>query len=210
VGHLELDQTALRGETEAADNVITGIVLAAGTSSRFGATKQILQHRGKPLVQHAVDAAAGAGLEEIVVVLGHDADRVRAALSLPANACAIVNPRYGLGQSTSLAAGLEAAHPGSQAAVVLLADQPGVAAEHVRRLVDAFRPGRSRIVRLRFRDGPGPSLLSREVWDPARALEGDTGARTLIDAHPDWVEEVAIAEDAPLDVDTPEDADALG
>ena len=58
--------------------MITGIVLAAGTSSRFGRTKQLLELAGKTLVQHAVDAAATAGLDEVVVVLGHDAARVGA------------------------------------------------------------------------------------------------------------------------------------
>jgi molybdenum cofactor cytidylyltransferase len=183
--------------------VITGIVLAAGTSSRFGRTKQLLEIDGKPLVQHAVDAASAAGLDEIVVVLGHEAERVEAALRLPSNARTVVNPRYERGQSTSLAAGLEAADPTSDGAVVLLADQPGVTAEHVRALIHGFRARRPRIVRLSFRDGPGPALLSRETWPEAMRLEGDTGARALMARHPEWVDEIAVDEDAPLDLDTP-------
>jgi molybdenum cofactor cytidylyltransferase len=190
--------------------VIAAIILAAGTSSRFGATKQLLRYRGKPLVQHAVDAAREAGLDRIVVVLGHDADRIEGALSLPENAGVVFNPRYELGLSTSLAAGLDAADPASEAAVVLLADQPGITAAHLRALADTFLAGRARIVRLRFRSGIGPSLLSREIWDEARRTAGDIGARALASAHPDWVEEVAVDEDAPPDVDTPGDVDALG
>src|SRR6266508_4112580 len=146
--------------------VITGIVLAAGTSSRFGRTKQLLELEGKPLVQYAVDAAAAAGLDEVVVVVGHDA-----------------------------------AGPESEAAVVLLADQPGITSEHLRALVDAFEAGRPLMVRLRFRDGPGPALLSREVWDEARKLAGDTGAREFITAHPGWVKDVVVDSDAPPDLD---------
>jgi len=189
--------------------VITGIVLAAGTSSRFGQTKQVLELEGKALVQHAIDAAADAGLDEIIVVLGHDAERVGASLQLLARARTVLNPRYEDGQSTSLAAGLHAADSASEAAVVLLADQPGIAAGHIRALVDAFEARRPRIVRLRFRDGPGPALLSREVWDEARAFTGDTGGREIIAAHREWVEEVAVDGDVPVDVDRPSDLDRL-
>jgi len=189
--------------------VITAIVLAAGTSSRFGRTKQLVELEGKPLVQHVVDAAAAAGLDEVVVVLGHDEGLVRARVRLPAGARIVLNLDYELGQSTSLKAGLDAADPASEAAVVLLADQPGIMASHIRALVDAFDARRSRIVRLRFNDGPGPSLLSREAWDEARTLTGDTGAREIIAAHPGWVQEVAIDDDTPPDVDRQSDLDRL-
>jgi len=189
--------------------VITGIVLAAGTSSRFGRTKQLIELEGKPLVQHAVDAATAAGLDEVVVVLGHDAERVGGSLLLPANGRTVLNPTYEAGQSTSLIAGLNAAGPESDAAVVLLADQPGITPQHLRALVDTFEAGRPSIVRLRFRDGPGPALLSREVWGEARRLAGDTGAREIIAAHPGWVKEIVVESDAPVDVDRPPDLDRL-
>jgi molybdenum cofactor cytidylyltransferase len=189
--------------------VITAIVLAAGTASRFGRTKQLVVVDGKPLVQHAVDASSCAGLAEVVVVLGHDADRVRAALSLPANARTVLNGAYRRGLSTSLIAGLDAADPTSEAAVILPADQPGVTASHVRALVRGFEASRRRIVRLQYRDGPGPSLLSREVWPEARALAGDTGAREIAATHPEWVSEVPIDEDVPTDLDEPGDLDRL-
>jgi molybdenum cofactor cytidylyltransferase len=189
--------------------VITGIVLAAGTSSRFGRTKQLLELEGKPLVQHVVDAAAAAGLDEVVVVLGHDAERVGASLLLPASGRTVLNPSYEGGQSTSLIAGLDSTSPESEAAIVLLADQPGITPEHLRALVDAFEAGRPLVARLRFRDGPGPALLSREVWDEARTLAGDTGAREIIAAHPGWVMDVVVDSDAPADVDRPADLDRL-
>lgn len=183
--------------------MISGIVLAAGTSSRFGRTKQLIEIEGKPLVQHAVDAAAG--LDEVIVVVGHDAERVRVALTLPANARVTVNAGYEEGQASSLKAGLAAADTASEAAVVLLADQPGITAAHVGALTDAYGDSRARIVRLRFRNGPGPALLARQVWNDIDALTGDAGARTLIAAHPGWVEEIAVDADAPPDLDTLED-----
>jgi molybdenum cofactor cytidylyltransferase len=181
--------------------VISALVLAAGGGSRFGRTKQIEVLRGKPLVQHAVDAATAAGVDEVVVVLGHDAPRVRDALELPERGRYVINDRYAEGQATSLAVGLRALDEASDAVVVLLADQPGIEQRHVTALVEAFRRGEPEIVRIRFRDAPGPSLFARSVWDEASALGGDTGARALFDARPERVRWVAFDEKAPVDVD---------
>jgi molybdenum cofactor cytidylyltransferase len=190
--------------------MISGVILAAGTGSRFGGTKQLLHLGGKPLVQHVVDASVAAELDEIVVVLGHDAERVREGIRLPRNARTVDNRDYDDGLATSLATGLRAAARDSEAAVVLLADQPGVTSATIDSLVRAFVARRRPIVRAVFRDGPGPALLSREVWGEAMRLSGDAGARTLIASHPDWVEEIEIEADAPPDVDTREDAARLG
>jgi molybdenum cofactor cytidylyltransferase len=185
--------------------VIGVVVLAAGTGTRFGGTKQVVELRGKPLAQHAVDAAVAAGVDELVVVLGHDAERVRSALRLPAFGRFVENPAYASGMASSLAAGLRALEDAREAAIVLPADQPGITAQHLRSLVEAFAARRSPIVRLRFRSGPGPALLAREVWDEASTLEGDTGARDLMDRRPDLVEEVDASGDAPADVDVHDD-----
>lgn len=187
--------------------MISAIVLAAGEGRRFGGTKQLERLRGKPLVQHAIDAAAAGGVEEIVVVVGHDAARVRDAAELPAGARVVVNDRFAEGQSTSLAAGVRALDPSSDAAIVLLADQPGIEARHVRTLIEAFDDAarEPEILRIRFRDGPGPTLLARSVWNEVTSLTGDTGARALFDAHPGRVRWVTIEEDAPRDVDRPDD-----
>ena len=181
--------------------MISALVLAAGEGTRFGGTKQLEVVRGKPLVQHAVDAATEAGVDEVVVVLGHDAPLIRDTLEMPAGSRYVINERYAGGQSTSLAAGLRALDPSSEAAVVLLADQPGIRPRHVGALMSAFRDGEPEVVRIRFRDGPGPALLARSVWAEAAELEGDTGARALFDARPDRVRWVAFDEDAPVDVD---------
>jgi molybdenum cofactor cytidylyltransferase len=78
----------------------------------------------------------------------------------------------------------------------------------VRALVDAFSVARARVVRIAYTDGPGPALLSREIYADAGHLHGDVGARELIASHPDWVEEVPIPFAAPRDVDRPEDLPA--
>ena len=183
--------------------MISGIVLAAGTGSRFGGTKQLADLDGRPLVLHAVTALRDGGVDEIVVVTGHDADAVEAVL--PAEVRAVRNASFRDGQSTSLAAAIHALDERSEAAVVLMADQPGVLGTDVRALVEAFRATRARIARLRFADGPGPSLLSREIYADAGHLHGDAGARVLMASHPEWVEEVAIDRPMPRDVDAPDD-----
>ena len=86
-----------------------------------------------------------------------------------------------------------------------MADQPGVGADVVRALVTRFLQTRKQIVRAAFRDGPGPALLSREIYAEAGHLHGDVGARLLMASHPEWVEEVAIDADVPRDIDTRED-----
>jgi molybdenum cofactor cytidylyltransferase len=185
--------------------VISGIILAAGAGHRFGATKQVVLFRGRPLAQHAVDALASAGIDELVVVTGHDAERVEAALALPPQGRFVRNADHPTGQSSSLAAGLHDLAADSEGAVVLLADQPGVTDAEVRALVDAFQLSRSRIVRIAYTDGPGPALLSREVYAEAGHLHGDVGARAIMASHPDWVEEVVVPFPAPADIDRPED-----
>ncbi len=182
--------------------MIAAVVLAAGEATRFGATKQLERYRGKPLVQRAVDAARGAGIEDVVVVVGHDAERVAAAVT---DARTVLNERYAEGQSTSLVAGIDAVGADADAVVVLLADQPGITAEHVRALIDATTVRAEPIVRLVFVDGRGPTLLRPAIWEEVRALTGDVGARTLAERRPDLVFEAPIAEPAPRDVDTPED-----
>ena len=79
--------------------MISGVILAAGMGSRFGGTKQLLHLGGKPLVQHVVDASVAAGLDEIVVVLGHDAERVREGIRLPRIARTVDNRDYDDGLS---------------------------------------------------------------------------------------------------------------
>jgi molybdenum cofactor cytidylyltransferase len=185
--------------------VISGVVLAAGTGSRFGGTKQIAVVEGKPLAQHAIDALVDAGVDEIIVVTGHDAIAVASALRLPQHGRIEWNKAYRDGQATSLAAALHVLDDDSEAAVILMADQPGVTADVIRSVLSRFRATRKQVVRAMYEDGPGPSLLSREIYAEAGHLHGDVGARILIASHPEWVEEVQIDGPAPRDVDTPED-----
>jgi len=141
----------------------------------------------------------------LLVVTGHDADAVEQAMTLPDGGRFVRNPAFRDGQATSLAAVFHEVDDDSEATVVLMADQPGITADDVRALIERFRATRKQIVRLRFTDGPGPALLSREIYAEAGHLHGDVGARVLIASHPEWVVEVDVDRAAPRDIDTPDD-----
>jgi molybdenum cofactor cytidylyltransferase len=188
---------------------VAGVVLAAGTSSRLGAPKQLLELEGKPLLQHVVDVIAASGLDETVIVLGHAAEEVADRISLPPRARVVVNADYARGMASSLAAGVDAVDPDSDAAVVVLGDQPRLTRAHVRRAVQAFARGQAPIVRALFGDVPGhPIVVARSHWHLLRAATGDKGARDVLASHADVVDHIDLG--APLDdVDTWEDYESL-
>jgi molybdenum cofactor cytidylyltransferase len=186
--------------------VIAAVVLAAGRATRFGSPKQLAEVGGRALVQLAVDAAGGGGADVVVVVLGHGAENIERELSLPGNARVVVNPAFAEGQSTSLRAGIAALPPEVDAAVILLADQPGVTPGDVRAVVDAHAATGARMVRARYRGTPGhPVLIARAMFPELERATGDAGARDVLAAHADEIVEVGIDRDPPPDVDTPED-----
>jgi molybdenum cofactor cytidylyltransferase len=165
---------------------------------------------GAALVQHAVDAAGGAG-GDVVVVLGAYADEIERALVLPPNARIVRNPDFADGQSTSLRAGVKAVGDGTDAVVVVLADQPGVTAADVRSVADAFASTGRAVVRASYRGRPGhPVLFARRMFPELLACAGDEGAREVVRHHEPDVVAAPIDRDLPGDVDTPGDLRALG
>lgn len=180
------------------------MVLAAGAARRYGTTKQLVEVDGRPLVAHAVATAHAAGVDEVVVVVGHDAAAVRRAATAGGPAEIVANPAYAHGQATSLAAGIDAADRlGVDVAVILLADQPGVEAAAVQAVVAAVRGG-ARAARARYDDGPGhPVAFARDVWPQLTAITGDRGARDLL-VELDTTE-IRWPGPAPADVDVPDD-----
>jgi CTP:molybdopterin cytidylyltransferase MocA len=180
------------------------IILAAGRGTRMeGRVKQLLPLAGRPLLQHVVDAAAAAGLEEIVVVTGHAADEVEAALRLPPGARTVRNPAYAEGQAGSLAAGLAAVGPEAPAALVLLGDQPEVRPDAIR-AVGALA-GVAPLARATYGGRPGhPVLIGRTLWAELAGARGDRGARGLLASRAELVRAVEVGGTPPEDVDTPE------
>ena len=186
------------------------LILAAGESKRFGGPKQLADWGGRPLLEHVVDRVGEwPQVDEIYAVLGANAGRIMEQADLSAAAAVVENHEWREGIASSLRAGLDALMGDGEAgaALVVLADQPMVPAAAVERLFEARRrSGRPVILPLyRFRRGH-PVLLDRRLWPRLIAgLEGDQGARNLFLSRPEWVEEVFFGEDAPQDIDTPED-----
>lgn len=182
-----------------ATNVVV-LVLAAGRGERFGSTKQLALIEGVPMVRHVVDAAMAADVGPVVVVLGHDADRVRAVL--PAGAQTVVADHYEEGQAHSLRTGIAAARArGATCVVVLLSDEPTVTRGAI--LAVATSPLCAPMVRARYDDGPGhPVRLARTLWPAIETLVGDQGARQLPDVD---IDEVAVPSARPDDIDHPGD-----
>jgi CTP:molybdopterin cytidylyltransferase MocA len=185
---------------------VSAIVLAAGSGSRFGGGKLLARLGRQTLIEAVLDNLRDAPVEEVIVVVGAYAQRLR-ELCERYNVRTVDNGGWERGQSTSVLAGLRACGEETRAAVVLLGDQPFVGAEAVERLVAAFAEGAKVAVATYGGKRRNPVLFSREVWPVLEAeLAGDEGARSLLRRHPKLVVEVP-CEGAgdPADVDTRED-----
>jgi len=181
-------------------------VLAAGRGTRMGGpNKLLLPLDGRPIVDHVVAAAEASQADRVLVVTGHEPDRVRAALAGRA-AAFVHNPDHAEGLSTSLRTGLAAVGEEADAVVVLLADMPRVTAGLIDRLIAAYAPVEGRAICVPTAGGRrgNPILWDRAFLTVMSRIEGDTGARALLERHADVVCEVPTGDDAALtDVDTP-------
>lgn len=179
---------------------VGAIVLAAGAGRRFGGVKQLAEVDGRPLLEHA--ALAVSGYSPRVVVLGHAAEEIRAIVDLHGAEPALC-PDWESGQSASLRCGV-AALGEVDAAVVLLADMPGVTAAAVDAVVAAW-DGLAGAVRATYSGEPGhPVLLARDLLARVGELEGDAGFRPLLDGERVISVEAGHLAD-PADIDTREE-----
>jgi molybdenum cofactor cytidylyltransferase len=191
---------------------IAGVVLAAGKSSRMGGPNKLLaQIGGKPLVRIAVDAVLASRARPVVVVTGHQRDKVEAALA-GLSVKFVNNPHFADGLGTSLKAGIAALPPEADGAIVCLGDMPQVDSALIDRLIGAFDPDHGALVVLPTIDGKrgNPVVWSRRFFPDLMAVEGDVGARYLIGRYTEAVAEVPLTGTAALtDVDTPEALEAV-
>jgi len=191
-----------------------GIILAAGLSTRFGKPKQLLDLNGKPLIEWVVDACLNSRLDKIVVVLGAGAPQIAAGLSLKYSdrrVLPIINPQYPDGMSQSLRAGLAEVMQDFPAVMFLLGDQPLVSSTLIDRLLERFRESQKDIcVPVHQGTRGNPTLFSRKFYKRLLNVSGDTGAREIIQAHPEAVLSVEIEDPLPFfDIDTETDLETL-
>jgi len=186
---------------------VAAVVLAAGRSTRMGAiNKLIAEIGGKPLVRIVVEQALASRASPVIVVTGHERERVEAALTgLPVRL--VHNPDYAEGLGTSLKSGIAAVPADADGAIVCLGDMPQVTATLIDKLIAAFDPERGALVVVPSIDGRrgNPVIWSRRFFHDLMQIQGDIGARHLIGGYAEAVVEVPVSDAAALtDVDTPE------
>ncbi len=184
---------------------VAAVVLAAGSSTRMGRNKLLLELGGETLVRRVVRAAAGAGVDEVVVVLGHEESRVRAELAgVPCTL--VVNPDHGQGAGTSVHAGVRHVAASVDALVVVLADMPFVTAAMIATLVERYRESRPPLVVSRYGDVQAPpTLYDRSLFDELLRIPAARGAKEVAGRHERQAVVVAWPAQALRDIDVPED-----
>ncbi len=194
---------------------MAGVVLAAGMSSRLGSNKLLLRLDSEPLVRRAARLALDAGLGPVVVVLGHEAERVATALEGLAVEV-VVNPAHRKGMQASLHHGVARVPDDCAGAVVLLADMPFVTVTMVEALVARFRQGAEPLVVSLYGDIQAPpTLYARSLLPALGGLDvatggGAEGGRQVVARHRHEAAVLRWPASALVDVDRPEDAARLG
>ena len=184
--------------------MIAGVVLAAGFARRMGRQKLLLALRGTPIVRLSVEVLR-PHVEDLIVVTGRDDSAVRDALG-GLDVRFTINPRPQDGQGSSIAVGVAALTPWTRAVLIALGDQPRVPENVVPALLAAWTRTSKPIVAPVYRGTQGtPVLFAAEVFDELRALGGDSGAKSVVQARRERLETVAVDAPMPADVDTPED-----
>jgi molybdenum cofactor cytidylyltransferase len=201
-----------RDEPLHAGRNVAALVLAAGRSSRMGGPNKLLAEiRGRPLVRIVVDEVLRSRARPVIVVTGHERERVEAALAgLPVDF--VHNPKFADGLGTSLKTGIAALPAQVDGVIVCLGDMPQVDAALIDRLVGALDPGKGALIVLPTIDGQrgNPVVWSRRFFPDLMAVEGDVGARYLIGRYAEAVTEMPLTGHAALtDIDTPEALEAV-
>jgi molybdenum cofactor cytidylyltransferase len=176
----------------------------------MGQPKQLLPFRGTILLDWAMaQAESASALDEVIVILGRAADEIQPRLR-NTRAKVIVNPVFAEGCSGSYKAGMASIDQRAEAVMVLLGDQPGVESAVIDQVAEDWRTRGGRIALTSYRGRRGhPMLFARELFDQLRQLSGDKAAWKILDAHPEWVRDVAVDHAFPEDVDTRQDYEAL-
>ena len=212
----------LREPVIAVKENIAGIILAAGKSSRFGKTKQLLDYHGKPFIRIVAETALKAGLSPVIVVTGANAEQIKKTIvDLPITI--VNNPEWESGQSSSIRAGILECRSSASAnaevklphsrevggAIFLLSDQPQVSVEVLRALVERHSQDLPAVLApYVFDQRANPVLFDRVTFQDLLTLQGDTGGRAIFSKfsprYMNWYDRKLL-----LDVDTPEDYDKL-
>lgn len=195
------------GTGKAAD-ALFAIVLAAGASTRFGSPKQLVRVAGRPLLHTALTRASEVTGSAVIVVLGSGAAELGASLKHSPGSI-VINQEWREGLASSIRAGIARLPLTCAGAMLLLADQPAVTADDLKRLAGTWRKQPQYIAAALYSGGMGvPAIFPRTLFRELAQLRGDVGARSLLRRHADRVVRVPMPS-AAVDVDTPEDLLAI-
>ena len=188
--------------------MISAIVVAAGESKRMGQTKLLLNLEGKAILQRVLDNLCRSQVDEVILVLGHEAERILQTVDTD-RVKVVINKNYREGMITSIAQGLMNLNDKVDAFFIVLADQPRVNPEVFNRLIAEFRrvtPQKNIVLpTFRGRRGP-PALFGAKYQKEAFRIKGDVGLRQILQEHPDDILAVEMDTDSILqDIDTPDD-----
>ena len=194
--------------TDATSNRVFAVVLAAGSASRFGSTKQLAEFKNVALVRLATETAFAACADNTALVVGHDWQAVVAACE-PIRGFLLVNDQHRAGVGSSISLAVRTLQHAARACIVLLADQPLITVDHVRSLIETWSGADNEIVATAYAGTLGPPVLfPRACYGDLTALAGDSGGRHLFDDDRFTVRQVAF-EAAAVDIDTREDIKKL-
>ncbi|MDH4985249.1 molybdopterin-binding/glycosyltransferase family 2 protein [Aminobacter anthyllidis] len=191
---------------------VHAVLLAAGRSSRMGGPNKLMAlFEAKPLVRRTAERVLASKAESTVVVSGHQASRIREALAglgIPV----VHNADFASGLASSLKVGVSALPEDAAGALIVLGDMPEVLPADLDRLIESFERAEGRAIVRATHDGKrgNPIILPRSLFAAVAHLEGDTGARHLIESEGVDVIDVEIGKGAGFDVDTPEALEGAG
>lgn len=186
------------------EHAVFALVLAAGASTRFGRTKQLEKFEGMPLAKSAVRKAESVCGDRTVLVTGKDWKEVASACE-PLAGFFVINSEYEQGLASSIACGVRAVAQSADAILLMLADLPLITTEHLENLVNAWIEAPTSIVASAFEETLGPPcVFPKADFEALLALQGDRGARPVIEANRARVQSIA-CEEAAFDIDRPED-----
>ncbi|MCG8603833.1 nucleotidyltransferase family protein [bacterium] len=188
------------------DPFTSAVLLAAGCSSRLGpANKLLLPIGGKSIIRRSAENVLKTDVNELIVVTGKDIAPINYELR-QLSAKVVLNRNYILGISSSIIAGIRAVNPLAEGVIVLLADQPNIQPDTINRFLQAFHKSGKRIIAGKYNGVLGnPVLFHRSLFPELHTLQGDVGAKQLLDSHTDEIEELHIATDEIFDLDTHDD-----
>ena len=187
------------------------ILLAAGQSARLGKPKQLLNYKGKTLLEHSLQVAIETELQPIVTVLGSSADLLKKSIE-QFSTKVVINQQWSEGMASSIRCGMEELikiTPTIAGVIIMVCDQPYVTAKLLTDLVEKYKYSLKPIIASSYKNNIGtPALFDKTIFALLLSLKGDSGAKKIMKSNPDWVETVSFLF-GEIDIDTKGDYDLL-